>query len=36
LLQMSDEHPRLPVATVDRADFAVYFRQRRGRRLFVP
>jgi len=36
LLQMSDEHPRLPVVTVDAADFAVYFRQRRGRRLLAP
>ena len=36
LVHLSDERPRLPVVTVDRADFAVYFRHRRGRRLFVP
>lgn len=36
LLKMSDEHPQLPVVTVDASDFAVYFRQRRGRRLLVP
>jgi predicted nucleic acid-binding protein len=36
LLCLSDELPRLPVATVDAKDFAVYFKQRRGRSLFVP
>lgn len=36
LVQLSDEHPKLPVVTVDPRDFAVYFRQRRGRRLLVP
>ena len=36
LVRLSDERPGLPVVTVDAADFAVYFRQRRGRRLLVP
>ena len=36
LVVLSDETPRLPVATVDGADFAVYFRGRTGRKLFVP
>jgi uncharacterized protein len=33
---MSDFEPKLPVVTVDAKDFAVYFRNRRGRRLLVP
>ena len=33
---LSDESPNLPVASVDVSDFAVYFRQRRGRRLLLP
>jgi predicted nucleic acid-binding protein len=36
LVQMSDEHPKLPVVTVDSRDFAVYFRQRRGRHCWSP
>lgn len=36
LVCMSDDQPKLPVVTVDAADFAVYFRPRRGRRLVAP
>ena len=36
LVALSDERPKLPLVTVDRADFAVYFRGRAGRRLLVP
>ena len=36
LVRLSDEKPGLPVVTVDVADFAVYFRNRRGRRLIAP
>lgn len=36
LVCMSDENPKLAVATVDAADFTVYFRHRRGRRLCLP
>jgi len=36
LVLLSDEKPRLPVVTVDVADFSVYFRSRRGRRLLMP
>jgi uncharacterized protein len=36
LVCLSDARPKLPVATVDAKDFAVYFKRRRGRRLFVP
>jgi predicted nucleic acid-binding protein len=36
LVRLSDDRPKLPVVTVDAADFAVYFRSRRGRRLVVP
>lgn len=36
LVRLSDDRPRLPVVTVDAADFAVYFRHRRGRRLRIP
>ena len=36
LVALSDEHPKLPVVSVDSADFAVYFRGRTARRLFVP
>jgi predicted nucleic acid-binding protein len=36
VVRLSDDRPRLPVVTVDASDFAVYFRTRRGRRLFVP
>ena len=36
LVRLSDDWPRLPVVTVDAADFSVYFRPRRGRRLLVP
>lgn len=36
LVVLSDRHPRLPLATVDGRDFAVYFRRRPGRKLHVP
>jgi hypothetical protein len=38
LVALSDRKPDLPLATVDRGDFAVYFRSRRrtGRRLHLP
>jgi predicted nucleic acid-binding protein len=36
IVAMSDRHPRLPVVSVDAADFAVYFRQRKGRRVLLP
>jgi predicted nucleic acid-binding protein len=36
LVILSDGHPKLPVASVDRADFSVYFRQRAGRKLLLP
>ena len=36
LVHLSDNLPKLPVVTVDAADFAVYFRHRRGRRVLVP
>ncbi|HEX6273328.1 MAG TPA: PIN domain-containing protein [Polyangiaceae bacterium] len=36
LVTLSDERPKLPVVSVDSADFAVYFRGRTARRLFVP
>lgn len=36
LIQLSDENPRLPVVSVDAADFAVYFRKRSGRLLHLP
>jgi hypothetical protein len=36
LVRLSDERPKLPVVTVDAADFAVCFRPRRDGRLIVP
>jgi predicted nucleic acid-binding protein len=36
IVLLSDEKPRLPVVTVDVADFSVYFRSRRRRRLLMP
>jgi predicted nucleic acid-binding protein len=36
LVILSDGHPKLPVVSVDRADFSVYFRQRAGRKLLLP
>jgi predicted nucleic acid-binding protein len=36
LVTMSDERPKLPVVTVDAADFTVYFRVRSGRKLLLP
>lgn len=36
IVHMSDRQPKLPVVTVDAADFAVYFRRRPGRDLIVP
>jgi len=35
LLVLADRHPRLPLITVDRADFVVYFRGR-TKRLTLP
>ena len=36
LMVLSDAQPRLPIATVDADDFAVYLRGRRHRRLLTP
>lgn len=36
LVVLSDEHPDLPVVTVDRSDFSVYFRGRSPRTLITP
>ncbi len=36
LITLSDQHPRLPVVSVDTADFTVYFRRRARRELLVP
>jgi predicted nucleic acid-binding protein len=36
LVTLSDEQPKLPVVSVDSADFSVYFRRRSGRRLILP
>ena len=36
IVRLSDEYPKLPVVTVDAADFAVYFRKRSRRRLVLP
>ena len=36
LVALSDEQPKLPLVTVDRADFSVYFRHRTGRNLLLP
>jgi uncharacterized protein len=36
LIVLSDEYPRLPLFTLDKADFAVYLRGRRPRRLRTP
>ena len=36
LVCLSDRTPKLPVVSVAAADFAVYFRHRRGRQLLVP
>jgi len=36
LMVLSDAQPRLPVVTLDAADFAVYLRGRRPRRLLTP
>jgi hypothetical protein len=38
LVVLSDREPALPLATVDRSGFAVYFRSRhrRARRLYLP
>jgi uncharacterized protein len=36
LVVLSDQCPQLPLVTVDRNDFEVYFRKRRGRRLLAP
>jgi predicted nucleic acid-binding protein len=36
LVVLSDAAPRLPIVTVDKADFAVYLRGRRSRRLMTP
>ena len=36
IVRLSDLHPTLPIVSVDTADFAVYFRKRRRRRLLLP
>jgi predicted nucleic acid-binding protein len=36
LVILSDDHPKLPVATTDVADFSVYFRGRSRRKLLTP
>ena len=36
IVRLSDESPKLPVVSVDTADFSVYFRRRRGRRVLLP
>jgi predicted nucleic acid-binding protein len=36
LVTLSDEQPKLPVVSVDAADFSVYFRRRAARRLILP
>ncbi|HEY4159502.1 MAG TPA: PIN domain-containing protein [Polyangiaceae bacterium] len=36
LVALSDHHPKLPVVSVDAADFSVYFRRRAGRKLVLP
>lgn len=36
IVRLSDLDPTMPVVTIDVKDFAVYFRQRRGRRLITP
>ncbi|HWA73320.1 MAG TPA: PIN domain-containing protein [Polyangiaceae bacterium] len=36
LVTLSDAQPKLPVVSVDVADFSVYFRRRSGRRLILP
>jgi predicted nucleic acid-binding protein len=36
LMALSDAAPRLPIVTADKADFAVYLRGRRSRRLVTP
>lgn len=36
IVLLSDEHPALPIFTVDRRDFAVYMRGRASRMLVMP
>jgi predicted nucleic acid-binding protein len=36
LMVLSDQYPRLPLATTDASDFAVYLRGRSERKLFSP
>ena len=36
LMVLSDQHPRLPLVTVDGNDFAVYMRGRKSRKVIVP
>jgi predicted nucleic acid-binding protein len=36
MMALSDAAPRLPVVTMDKADFAVYLRGRRPRQLMTP
>ena len=36
LMVLSDQYPRLPLATIDTTDFAVYLRGRSERKLFSP
>jgi predicted nucleic acid-binding protein len=36
LLVLAENQPRLPLITVDRSDFMVYFRSRKGRLILPP
>ncbi len=36
LMVLSDQHPRLPLVTIDRNDFSVYLRGRKNRTILVP
>lgn len=36
VVTLSDAQPKLPVVSVDAADFSVYFRRRSGRKLVLP
>lgn len=36
LMVLSDQYPRLPLVTIDRNDFAVYLRGRKGRNILMP
>lgn len=36
LMVLSDQHPRLPLVTIDGNDFSVYLRGRKNRKVIVP